>query len=177
MSRILIISALLLVAASDATVLLGAPPAGREKQVCASPSYRQFDFWIGDWDVFDVDNPAIKVARVRVEPILNGCVLREDYAGADGHEGQSFSIFDASRQLWHQTWVTNNGQMLVIEGGMHGAEMVLSGVDHTDNGKLRSVRGVWKPVSGGVRESATRSTDNGATWSPWFDLLFRPHQP
>ncbi len=61
---------------------------------CAAPAYRQFDFWAGDWDVFDIGSPT-KVAHARVDLILDGCVLREDYQGTDGHQGQSFTIFDA----------------------------------------------------------------------------------
>ncbi|MGA7930169.1 MAG: nuclear transport factor 2 family protein [Candidatus Sulfotelmatobacter sp.] len=92
----------------------------------------------------------------------------------DGHKGQSFSIYDTSRRIWHQSWVTNRGEMLVIEGGLQAREMVLSGVDHTVDGKERHVRGTWKPVNGGVRETAVSSTDGGRTWKPWFDLIFRP---
>lgn len=141
---------------------------------CAAPAYHQFDFWIGDWDAFDVDNPTTRVARTKVDRILDGCVLREDYEGADGHQGQSFSIYDASRKVWHQSWVTNRGELLVIEGTFQNGEMVLSGVDHT---KHALVRGVWKPVDGAVRETAVTSTDGGKTWKPWFDLVFRPHKP
>ncbi len=140
---------------------------------CRAPEYRQFDFWIGDWDAFDVTNPTTKVARTRVDLILDGCVLHEDYEGADGHKGQSFSIYDTSRSIWHQSWVTNRGEMLVIEGGLQAGEMVLSGVNHTADGKERHVRGSWKPVNGGVRETAVTSTDSGRTWKPWFDLIFR----
>ncbi len=138
--------------------------------------YRQFDFWIGDWDAFDPTNPTTKVARTRVDLILDGCVLHEDYEDADGHKVQSFSIYDASRRIWHQSWVTNRGEMLEIEGGLQAGEMVLSGVDHTADGKERHVRGSWKPVNGGVRETAVTSTDGGRTWKPWFDLLFRSHK-
>jgi len=106
------------------------------------------------------------VARTRVDLILDGCVLREDYEGADGHKGQSFSIYDGSRKIWHQSWVTNRGEMLMIEGGLQAGEMVLSGVDHAADGKERHVRGRWKPVSGGVRETAVTSTDGGRTWKP-----------
>jgi len=143
---------------------------------CAAPEYRQFDFWIGDWDAFDVDNPRIKTARNHVDLILDGCVLREDYEGSDGHKGQSFSIYDASRKVWHQSWVTNRGELLVIEGKFEAGEMVLSGVDRTAAGQPL-VRGIWKPVDGGVRETAVTSTDGGKTWKPWFDLVFRPHKP
>jgi hypothetical protein len=139
---------------------------------CAAPAYRQFDFWAGDWDVFDVGSP-VKVARVRVDLILDGCVLREDYQGMDGHQGQSFTIYDAARKVWHQSWVTNRGQLLVIEGRIEGDAMVLSGEDHRA-GAL--VRGTWTPANGAVRETAVTSSDRGRTWKPWFDLVFRPHR-
>jgi ketosteroid isomerase-like protein len=137
---------------------------------CAGPAYRQFDFWVGDWDAFDVGSP-IEVAHARVDRILDGCVLREDYQGADGHKGQSFTIYDAARKVWHQSWVTNRGEVLVIEGKSEGGEMVLTGEDHA---KGTIVRGVWKPENEGVRETADTSSDGGKTWKPWFDLVFRP---
>lgn len=143
---------------------------------CITPEYRQFDFWAGDWDAFDVDRPTTKVARTQVDLILEGCVLRENYEGADGHKGQSFSIYDASRKVWHQSWVTNRGELLMIEGEFEGGEMVLSGVDHGQVGEP-VVRGIWKPVDGGVRETAVTSIDGGKTWKPWFDIVFRPHKP
>jgi ketosteroid isomerase-like protein len=152
-----------------------APSAESPKPVsCAMPEYRQFDFWVGDWDAFDVDNPTIVVARTQVDRILGGCVLRENYEGVDGHRGQSFSIYDASRKTLHQSWVTNRGQLLVIEGKIEGGEMILSGADRAADGKERRIRGTWKPVNGGVRETAITSTDGGKTWDPWFDLMFRP---
>ncbi len=152
------------------------PPASTKPASCVAPEYRQFDFWIGDWDAFDFDNPTTRVARTRVDLILDGCVLREDYQGADGHKGQSFNIFDASRKVWHQSWVTNRGQLLVIEGNFEAGAMALTGVDHQASGQPL-VRGTWKPVNGGVRESAVKSIDGGKTWKPWFDLVFRPHAP
>jgi hypothetical protein len=149
-------------------------PVAAKSISCAAPEYRSFDFWVGDWDAFDVDNPNKKVAHNRVDRILDGCVLLEDYQSAEGEHGQSFTIYDASRKVWHQTWVTNQGALLVIEGNMRGAEMVLSGTDLTADGKKRYVRGTWMPASGGVREIAVTSTDGGKTWRPWFDLMFRP---
>jgi hypothetical protein len=137
---------------------------------CAAPAYRQFDFWVGDWDVFDVGSP-VQVAHAQVDLILDGCVLREDYHGTDGHKGQSFTIYDAARNVWHQTWVTNRGELLEIEGKLDAGVMVLTGEDHA---KHTLVRGWWKPVNGEVRETAATSTDDGKTWKPWFDLVFRP---
>lgn len=75
---------------------------------CSALEYRQFDFWAGDWDAFEADNPNTPVARTRVDRILDGCVLLEDYQDTNGSHGQSFSIYDASRRVWHQSWVTGS---------------------------------------------------------------------
>ena len=141
---------------------------------CSAPEFRQFDFWLGDWDVFDVGKSAV-VAHTRVNLILGGCVLREDYQDANGLEGQSLTLYDPSRKIWHQSWVTNRGHLLVIEGKLEAGEMLLAGADRTVEGKERRVRGTWKPMNGGVRETAVISNDAGSSWQPWFDLIFRPH--
>jgi hypothetical protein len=146
-------------------------PAGKP---CDQPAYRQFDFWIGDWNAYDIVTGK-KDAHVKVERILDGCVLHENYEAINGHKGQSFSIYDASRKLWHQTWVTNDGRLLEIEGSFSNGEMVLTGADLTPDGRQRQARGVWKPVKDGVRETGVTSLDGGKTWQPWFDLIFRPN--
>jgi ketosteroid isomerase-like protein len=141
---------------------------------CSAPEFRQFDFWLGDWDAFDAGKSAM-VARTRVDLVLDGCALCEDYESVRGLKGESLTLYDSSRKIWHQSWATNGGQLLVIEGKLAAGEMVLAGRDLTADGKQRRVRGIWKPMNGGVRETAVISTDGGSTWQPWFDLIFRPH--
>jgi hypothetical protein len=138
---------------------------------CTAPEFHQFDFWAGDWDVFETGG-STQVAHAQVDSILEGCVLREDYQDTTGHHGQSFTIYDAARKVWHQTWVTNRGELLMIEGTLVNGEITLSGVQ---DGKTL-VRGTWKPVKEGVREVAVKSADGGKIWTPWFDLMFRPHR-
>jgi len=143
---------------------------------CTSPEYRQFDFWIGDWDVFEAGNPTSPVAHARVERILQGCVLLEDYQRGT-LEGQSFSMYDALSKTWRQTWVTNQGELALIDGRLEGNQMVLKGIDHTGDGVETQIRGIWQSAAGGVRETALSSADGGKTWKPWFDLVFRPRTP
>jgi hypothetical protein len=80
-----------------AVLLLGSlslPDAVRAEPVksakCGSPELRQFDFWAGDWDTYDLDAPDKIVARNRVGVILDGCALREvyDQPTADGRPGR-----------------------------------------------------------------------------------------
>jgi len=160
--------------------MLGATPGmgqAPKPAACATTEYRQFDFWLGDWDSYDTGKPDRSVARLRVELILDGCVLREVYEGKNGLLGQSFSMFDASRKLWHQSWVTNRGQLLQLDGAMQGDRMVLSGPYPLPNGKVGLIRGIWYLVHDGVRETAETSEDGGKTWHPLFDLVFRIHRP
>jgi DICT domain-containing protein len=87
---------------------------------------------------------------------------------------------DATRKLWHQTWVTNNGRLLVIEGRFESGTMTLAGIDHPAGqaqARERYVRGIWNPENGGIRETAQTSSDGGKPWQPWFDILFRKQQP
>jgi hypothetical protein len=85
-------------------------------------------------------------------------------------------MFDPSTAEWQQTWLSNSGQVVFIHGNLQGQAMILSGTDHRA-GSQRLVRGVWKPESGGVRETAETSSDGGKTWTPWFDLSFRKRSP
>lgn len=151
----------------------GAAPAPPSR--CAAPEYRQFDFWAGDWDAYDADDMSKPAARVRVDPILDGCALREDYRGVSGLVGQSLNSYDAVRKVWHQSWVTNRGQLLVLEGEWGGGRMTLSATEATAKGPVLW-KGVWIPQPGGeVRETAETSSDGGRTWKPAFDMVFREH--
>ena len=142
---------------------------------CGDPEYRRFDFWVGDWGVYEVGDETKAVARARIDVILGGCALREVYEQAGGLVGQSFTAFDAGRKVWHQTWVTNRGQLLMIEGRFQGSAVTLQGPQVSADGQESIVRGVWVPDAHGVRETAHTSKDSGATWQPWFDIVFRHH--
>jgi Domain of unknown function (DUF4440) len=80
-------------------------------------------------------------------------------------------LVETSRR--HQTWVTNRGQLLTIEGRWQDGTIVLSGSYPAEAGEHGLVRGIWRQLPDGVRETAVKSTDNGKTWKPWFDLTFR----
>jgi len=151
------------------------PSLGQSATRCGTPEHRQFDFWAGDWNVFDVGNADSGVAHARVERILEGCALREIYDGRNGLSGQSLSIYDSGRRRWHQSWVTNRGQLLVIEGRLKGDRMVLEGA--YPPGSSTMIRGIWSRMGNAVRETAETSSDGGKTWQPLFDLVFRkvPH--
>jgi len=171
----LLIALLLIQAGGEVSGQEAATAKSTKSAPCSAPEYRQFDFWLGDWETFELSAPDKVVARNHVDSILDGCVIREVYEQNDGLIGQSFTIYDATRKVWHQSWVTNRGKLLVVEGGMRGERMVLTGTDRTTDGKSRQLRGIWIRVPRGVRETAETSSD-GKTWQPLFDIEFRPHK-
>ena len=143
---------------------------------CATPAHRQFDFWAGDWDGYDVGAEDEPAARVRVDVVLDGCALHEVYQGTNGLVGQSLSAYDAARQAWHQTWVTNRGQLLMVGGSLQGDALVFEGTSPAADGRPVEIRVVFKPDAAGVHQTARTSADGGKTWEPLFDMVFRPHK-
>lgn len=150
---------------SDARASMRAVP-------CTAPEYHQFDFFIGAWDVYDVGANVVK-ARNSVTRMLDGCAIREVYRRRDGYTGESFTAYDPARRSWHQSWVTNRGELLLLDGAARGHAIVLTGKDRSPGANGALIRGTWVPERDGVvRETAERSVDGGTTWATLFDIRF-----
>jgi hypothetical protein len=55
------------------------------------------------------------------------------YRRRDGYEGESFTTYDPARRSWHQSWVTNRGELLLLDGAGRGHAIVLSaGIVHQE---------------------------------------------
>jgi len=160
--------------ATTAAFAIGGPALAGAAH-CSAPQYRQLDFWLGNWKAYDNGGKGPYVARDEITAILGGCVVLERYRQNDGHQGNGVTIFDDSRGLWHQTWVTNYGELLIVEGRFQDGVLTMSGSDLGKDGKRVWYRVSWKQqIAGtrGVRETAVTSSDGGRSWKPDFDILF-----
>lgn len=141
---------------------------------CAAPEHRQFDFWLGEWDVMSDGKPA---GTNRVVSIQNGCALQENWqgAGAGGISGTSFNIYDRATKRWHQTWVDAGGTLLQLDGGLVDGVMVLKGTRPAPNGNGTAQHRIsWTPnPDGSVQQLWEASQDNGSTWQVIFDGLYQ----
>ena len=138
---------------------------------CATPEHRQFDFWIGRWEVSDADGEV--VGHNRVESVYSGCGLREEWTSANGWQGGSLNLYDQLRGRWHQTWIDQSGRLLLLDGGLDGHDMVLSGRTPSSDGGdvLHEIR--WTPLGDGrVRQHWRTSEDGGAIWEDAFVGLY-----
>jgi hypothetical protein len=137
---------------------------------CSAPEYRQFDFWIGDWNVTSNGEPA---GTNSITAVHGGCALTERWQGAGegGISGSSFNIYDQATSRWHQTWVDSTGTLLQLDGGLVGGTMVLSGERVARDGSGMVLHRIsWTPgADGSVRQLWEASKDGGENWTVVFD--------
>lgn len=139
-------------------------------RACRSPEHRQFDFWLGDWDVFSRQAPQRPPSRNRISSREGGCVIVEEYETPGGYTGISLNFYDPNRRQWHQTWIDNGGAPILHSGGIVDGSMVLIDDPEGDNRN----RTTWTPnADGTVRQHWERSTDGGESWTTVFDGLYR----
>ena len=153
-------------------------PATAVPQVCSAAEYRQFDFWVGDWEV---RNPQGRVVgHNRITPVVGGCALREEWTSADGtNVGTSLNAYNQTDRRWHQSWVDNAGTRLDLVGGLRADAMVLEQRQTRDpSGDVQRI--TWTPLPvGRVRQHWQSSKDGGTTWTTAFDGTYarRPLPP
>jgi len=141
---------------------------GGDATPCSAPEHSQFDFWLGDWEVAD---PAGREQGTNhVVKILGGCVVQENWKGAQGMTGQSYNVFAEGRGVWHQTWVDSNGALLLLDGGLVDGKMVLEGETPAKDGKGTVQHEItWQLLeTGQVRQVWRMSRDGGGTWTDAF---------
>ena len=138
---------------------------------CVDEKSHQFDFWIGEWEVFAGEDLA---GRNSIRPILDGCVLQESWRGSRGSAGSSLNFYNPLKDKWQQFWVWRNGTTLELEGGLENGNMVLAGTTVDKEGKRTSHPVTWYDnPDGTVRQWWETSSDSGATWETAFDGLYR----
>ena len=130
---------------------------------CTAPEYRQFDFWLGDWDVHVASGSF--AGHNTIERTQRGCVLIENWTSASGNTGMSINYVDDQTGEWVQVWNAGSGSQINIRGGLTDAGMLLVGTIHyVANGQTLPFRGLWTPLEDGrVRQFFERRPDEFIT--------------
>ncbi|MFZ1742648.1 MAG: hypothetical protein WAT93_07330 [Pontixanthobacter sp.] len=145
---------------------------------CQGPGYDDFDFWVGEWDVYP-NGSAVKVADSTIERLYNGCAIRESWMPLKGGTGGSLNSYDASTARWHQTWVGSSPGRVEFMGGRAGDGIALTGYwnDIGGPGRHGLVQMVYTPhPDGSVSQFGRVSYDHGLNWQTSFDFIYRPKQ-
>ncbi len=133
------------------------------------PEFRQFDFWIGEWDA---KNPqGVTSGSSSIQSILGSCVILENWS-TPVMNGKSFNIYDATDKKWHQTWVDDKGTFTHYIGELKDGKLVYV-ADTIQSGKKTLARMTFSKLpNGDVRQFGENSTDDGKTWTTSFDLTY-----
>jgi hypothetical protein len=146
---------------------------------CPAAGSRQFDFWVGKWDV--IGKTGAHAATSIISSEMDGCLVMEDYVQDNGvYNGRSLSVYDPNTGHWYQTFVDDIiAGSYRLEGAFTGGSMVLSGSQPvynfgTGTVQQRDVTVTWTPLDGGrVRQRFDVSTDGGPV-ATGFDGTYLP---
>ncbi|MEP6732983.1 MAG: hypothetical protein ABJE10_20235 [bacterium] len=135
---------------------------------------KEFDFWIGKWDVtpwqLAAPTSAQQMGTNDVLAILEHCALSENWKGARGGEGKSYNYFDTNLGKWRQIWIADSGGVLDYTGEFRDGAMRFAGWNLDAKGNRVEQKLTFFAVAPDtVRQLFEASTDGGKTWKPTFD--------
>ncbi len=147
---------------------------------CASSEFRQFSFWVGEWEL---SWPASETSggkpgrgTNRIERTLDDCAIIENFTGTPGMrlQGISVSTFDRRLRKWRQTWVDNFGSYLDFIGEFKDGQMILAREATAPDGRKFLQRMVWKNIQPDSLDwSWERSDDGGKTWNVLWPIHYQ----
>lgn len=144
-------------------------PAG-----CTDAASRQFDFWLGEWDVSPTGQVFV-LAESTISLHAQGCVILENWRPFQGAQGLSINSYDPSDQFWHQAYVDASGERSPYRGRFDAGVMRM---DDLRPAPPNSPAGFRRRMNfqaldaNTVRQWGESSTD-GISWRVTWDLTYR----
>ena len=142
---------------------------------CATEEHRQFDFWVGEWEVKNPDDQIVGNSIIQL--ILNDCVILENWKSVTpGYTGKSFNYYNRSSKKWNQKWIDSNGAPIEFEGVFNKENQALYYTATTTNragDEVMNKLTFFHLSNDHVRQLWQQSTDNGNNWITVFDGHYR----
>jgi len=146
---------------------------------CSGAVYRQFDFWIGEWEAFAPNGN--KGGDSKISAILDSCIILEEWTSAGlnngiRYAGKSFNTYNTATKQWQQTWVDNIGGTTEFLRGEGSDGKIIFYADKVvgPQGKIFMRRLTFTRINNDkVRQFGERSNDEGKTWTTEYDLEYR----
>ena len=153
---------------------LAAVVAKTQQPCLYEPGYRQFDFWLGEWDVYIAGQ---KVGTSNIKSLQSGCIIEENWAGGFGETGQSFNFYNPITKKWHESYMGNRGGNWMMDGEYTDGAMRYQGHMYTPKGDALVHTTLFNLGPDKVRHVSETSTDGGKTWTKVWDALYERRQP
>ncbi len=154
-----------------ALALQAAPPP---PPACESPEHKQFDFWVGEWDVHRSDTNQM-IAKSLIEKLYGGCAVRENWMPLNGiGAGGSLNSYRPEEKRWRQVYTGYFNGWADYVGGLQDGAMVITGTQIMPNGTRTPVRITYKRGPGGsVLQIGEQSSDGGKTWTLNYHFTYK----
>jgi tetratricopeptide (TPR) repeat protein len=144
------------------------------KPCVGTPENRQFDFWLGEWNV-ETTQGGVPAGQSKIELILGDCVIQENWQ-SDGnpYSGKSYNVYNAALKRWEQFWVDNSAGNIFFYGGLKDGVMDYWTDELPQPGgpPLKRHLQFIKLSPDKVRQYSQGSTDGGKTWKPEYDFTY-----
>ena len=136
-----------------------------------SAEAKQFDFWVGEWDVFNPQGQ--KNGTSVIQKIANGCGVLENWRDIFGNEGKSINFFDNGTSKWYQYWIGSAGGPARYSGVYSDGALRYEGEPIVVNG-VRTLRRLtfFNLDANTVRQFSEASSDDGKTWQTVYDFKY-----
>lgn len=154
--------------------------ADRNARPCAfSPEARQFDFWIGDWEVRDNARDQALVGSSHVDLLLGDCMIFENWTGVYGGVGKSMNAWNGDCSCWQQIWMDNFGKVTYYSDGhlVNDAMVLVAHKAGSPKGAGLQRLSFFHLGSDQVRQLAETSADSGQTWQTTYDFHYIRKKP
>ena len=143
---------------------------------CSAPECRQFDFWLGEWDLTWIDKDGNeKKGSNTITAILDSCAIQEQFDGrpAMAFRGMSVSVYNVQKSVWQQTWVDNNGGYLDFTGALQDNEMTLSRKTERDGKEIWQRMRFYDIRTNTLKWDWEISDDDGKTWQLMWQIFYK----
>ncbi len=140
---------------------------------CCTENHSAFDFWVGDWMVYDTSGN--KIGENKIDKIEGNCILNEHWIGRKGNTGSSYNYYDSNDSTWNQVWIDNQGGNLILKGHASTHKMILkSKFQKGPSGNLYCNRITWTlNTDGSVTQRWDITNENDDLLSVSFIGIYR----
>ena len=165
------------------------PCQGSPWWVETEAKFSDFDFWLGEWQVYDAASGELR-GFDDIEKGLEGCVVKQHWRQMDDNftqpglpwrlQGNSLTGITADGE-WRQIWTDNNGGNLLFTGG-YDEDGVMTLVSERYNvpgrdGETIRMRNFWHwdPQPDGTIKNwgFAQSPDENAEKRRYFNIVYR----
>ena len=138
----------------------------------AEPHSHDFDFWIGEWEVYQTGSKYL-VGHSVVQSIAGECAILENWTSTQAQTGKSINYYNPSMNKWEQDWIGSGGGPQRYLNGEYKDNVMHFTYESMANGK--KITGNFKFYNMSkdtVRQYQDVNNDDGKTVTVSYDFTY-----